>query len=232
MLSVVIPAHDEEELIGRTLKSVREAAAGAGIEPCEVLVVDDASTDRTAEWARAAGATVVASGRRSIGATRNIGARAARHPLLLFCDADTVVSATNLCEMRAAVAAGAIGGGAPMRWDRPVPLSGRLPLACWNAFSRLTRSPAGAFFFVTRAAFDRAGGFDERYLVSEELWLGRALRRLGRLVILRSPLVTSARKIEKYTTWELVRQFARIALRPWRAPHDRRALDLWYDRRR
>jgi glycosyltransferase involved in cell wall biosynthesis len=61
MLSIVVPAHDEEALLGTTLRAIHEAGDGLD-EPYEVIVVDDASTDRTAEVAAAAGARVVPVG--------------------------------------------------------------------------------------------------------------------------------------------------------------------------
>jgi glycosyltransferase involved in cell wall biosynthesis len=76
MLAFVIPAHNEEQLIARTLESIHRAARAVG-QPYEVFVVDDASTDRTAEIARDCAAQVVAIGRRQIAAARNAGARGA-----------------------------------------------------------------------------------------------------------------------------------------------------------
>ena len=47
MVSFIIPAYNEELLLGATLRSVRTAGATLG-EPYEIIVADDASTDRTA----------------------------------------------------------------------------------------------------------------------------------------------------------------------------------------
>lgn len=59
--------------------------------PIQVLVVDDASSDRTAEMARAAGATVLRTQRRrNAGGARNIGLEAAHGDVLAFLDADVV----------------------------------------------------------------------------------------------------------------------------------------------
>ena len=91
MVSFIIPAHNEEALLGRTLASVHAAARALG-EPYEVVVADDASTDRTGAVAREQGARVVAVNRRQIAAARNAGARAAAGGLLVFVDADTVVT--------------------------------------------------------------------------------------------------------------------------------------------
>src|SRR5262249_51904043 len=76
MLSFIVPAYNEQLLIGRTLGALH-AAAGALREPYEVIVADDASTDETAAIAHAHGAQVVSVNHRQIAATRNAGARRA-----------------------------------------------------------------------------------------------------------------------------------------------------------
>ena len=58
MISFVVPAHDEERLIGDTLGALDAAARALG-QPFEILVVDDASTDRTAAIAATHGARVI-----------------------------------------------------------------------------------------------------------------------------------------------------------------------------
>jgi glycosyltransferase involved in cell wall biosynthesis len=77
VISILLPAHDEERAIARAVASVHASAGPLG-EPYEVIVVDDASTDRTAERARAAGALVGAwrTGRSRARATRAPGRRA------------------------------------------------------------------------------------------------------------------------------------------------------------
>ena len=82
MISFVVPAFNEETVLGRTLDSVHAAAAGSGHQ-YEVIVVDDASTDRTAEIARARGARVVAVAHRQIAAVRNAGARVATGDVII-----------------------------------------------------------------------------------------------------------------------------------------------------
>jgi glycosyltransferase involved in cell wall biosynthesis len=91
MVSFVIPAFNEELLLGRTLCAPNEAARASG-HPFEVVVVDDGSTDRTATLAREHGARVIAVNHRQIAATRNAGAREATGEMLIFVDADTIVS--------------------------------------------------------------------------------------------------------------------------------------------
>lgn len=83
MFSVIIPAFDEERTIAEVVRSV------AGIAGSELIVVDDGSTDSTAEEARRAGARVVRLERNAgKGGAVDIGVREARHDILVLLDAD------------------------------------------------------------------------------------------------------------------------------------------------
>ncbi len=78
-MSVIIPAFDEERYLPATLDRLRRAADHLGAVPgrdIEMIVVDNASTDRTAEIALDAGARVVPVPEHNIGRARNAGAAA------------------------------------------------------------------------------------------------------------------------------------------------------------
>ena len=59
MISVVLPAYNEEEAVAEMVEGTRRALEQAGLAPFEILVVDDGSTDATAERAEGAGARLV-----------------------------------------------------------------------------------------------------------------------------------------------------------------------------
>jgi hypothetical protein len=86
-LSVVIPCLNEEKAIATVVEQAHEALGDAGIAG-EVIVVDNASDDRSAELARAAGATVVYEPRRGYGSAYLAGFAAARGTYILMSDAD------------------------------------------------------------------------------------------------------------------------------------------------
>ena len=73
MLSFIVPAHDEELLLGRTLASIHAGGKSIG-EPYEIIVVDDSSGDRTASIAAEHGARVERVEHRQISRARNAGA--------------------------------------------------------------------------------------------------------------------------------------------------------------
>jgi glycosyltransferase involved in cell wall biosynthesis len=231
MVSFVIPAYNEETLLGRTLAALNDAARASG-EPFEVVVADDASTDRTAAVACEHGARVVPVNRRQIAATRNAGARAAIGEMLIFVDADTEVSAGAVRAAIAAMRAGAAGGGCGFRFDGRLPLYGRLMQAVGVPLYRTLGLASGCFLFCTREAFCSSGGFDETLFGGEEAAMSRALRRRGRFVVLRETVTTSGRKFRAYSPREVMGLLARLALSGPRSLRRREGLEIWYGERR
>jgi len=230
MISFVIPAHNEEALLGRTLASVFDAARVCGRD-FEVIVVDDASTDRTSDIATAAGAKVVNVDRRQISAVRNAGARAARGDILVFIDADTTLPRPTLAAALRALDRGAAGGGARVQFDgavsRLLDFLTFLFVMVWFSLGWA----AGCFIFARRSAFEQAGGFDERFFIAEELYMSEALKRVGPFVIIREKVITSDRKTRMYSLRDLLRQSAGILLRGPAAFQKREGLELWYGKR-
>jgi glycosyltransferase involved in cell wall biosynthesis len=230
-VSFVIPAHDEARLLGATLDALHAAADALGLE-YEIVVADDASTDATADIARSRGARVLHVAHRQIAATRNAGARAARHDVLVFVDADTLVDPPVLAAALQALEDGAVGGGAAVDFIGPLsPHERLLAVLAQRAFRRTGIAP-GCFVFCTRAAFEAAGGFDETWYAGEDVAISRALAKQGRFTILREAVRTSERKLRSYGARDHLRLLWRFALRGRRILRDRDALGLWYGPRR
>ena len=230
MLSFVIPAHDEARRLPATLDALHEAAGACG-HAYEIVVVDDASTDGTGEVAVEHGARVLRVEHRHIAATRNAGARAARGALLVFVDADTRVPAATLAAALAALADGAAGGGAQVRFEGAIPLHQRLVIGAGLVLVRIGRVAPGCFIYCTRAAFDATGGFDERWYAGEDVAMSRALAKAGRFVLLREPVWTSARELATFSAGEHLGLMLRVAIGGRRVLRSRRHLALWYERR-
>jgi glycosyltransferase involved in cell wall biosynthesis len=239
-ISIVIPAFNEERLLAETLSHVAlaRAAFDALDVRSELIVCDNNSTDRTAEIARASGATVVFEPVNQIGRARNTGAAIAIGDWLIFLDADTHPSAALFTEVVETIRSGRVmAGGCLIR------LQGKHRVAqfvttVWNWISRKRRLVAGSFIFVETAAFRKIGGFSREFFAGEELDLAKRLHKLARetgreiIILHRNPVFTSDRKVRLYSPWEHLRFFIRGAFRPHRVLRDKATCHAWYDGRR
>lgn len=177
-MSVVVPARDAASTLPSTLTAL--AAQDLG-RPFEVLVVDDASRDATAEVARAhpvVTALLVARGE-GPGAARNLAVAAARAPVVAFTDADCVPAPGWLRAGLAAIETAELVQGRveparePGLWERSVGvhgLSGLFETA--NLFADAERLRAAGGF----EPWLRPRGSKE---LGEDVWLGWRLQRAG-----------------------------------------------------
>lgn len=187
-ISVVIPTWNEATTIVVALARLADQGAD------EVVVADASSPDGTAALASSAGARVVSSPR-GRGVQQNRGAAATTGDLLLFLHADCWLESGALAALRrfAARHPRVPGGCFRMRVDDPDPRFRPINVAA-DLRAGLLGVPYGdQGIFVTRPAFDRAGGFPETRLMDDVL-LALRLRRLGRLVVLRPEIRVSPRR--------------------------------------
>ncbi|HEV2437108.1 MAG TPA: glycosyltransferase [Verrucomicrobiae bacterium] len=238
-ISIVVPAFNEERLLGQSLTQMKLAAEAFTRQgwKVELIVCDNNSTDRTAEIARTAGALVVFEPVNQIARARNRGAAAATGDWLVFVDADSHPSRELFGEVAAEITSGTcLAGGATVRLDDCYRLA-KAVNALWNLISRSFHLLAGSFIFCETATFRTLGGFSEELFAGEELELSQRLKQLAgedgrRIVILhRHPLATSARKMYLYSLREHFRLMARAAFNR-RILTSREACHLWYDGRR
>jgi glycosyltransferase involved in cell wall biosynthesis len=233
MISFIVPAHNEQACLGRTLQAIHESARVVG-QPYEIIVVDDASTDATAEIARQNNARVVSVNHRQIAATRNSGGHAARGERLFFVDADTTINPLTVVSALRAMDKGAVGGGAPARFDEGItPLYIRLVSFLAVPVSKLAGFTGGAFMFCTREAFHATGGFNERLYWGEEGGFALALKREGRFVVLWKPVLTSGRRFRKTSALQLLAGGVRMIFSPVKMVTQRSSVEkIWYDSNR
>ncbi len=231
MLSFIIPAYNEERELPAALGALRSAAESAG-EPYEIIVVDDDSSDATAEIARAAGARVMQVHLRQIAAVRNAGARVAQGDTLFFVDADTHIAPVHVIAALQALASGYVGGSARLALDAEVPFWARLFLRVFTTLYFGANLGVGAFMFMRRTTFEAVGGFDEQYFAGEEMYLTLALKKLGRFTILPEPITTSARKVRMHSGAHVLREWLRMMLGGKTVLRNRDRLGLWYDGKR
>jgi glycosyltransferase involved in cell wall biosynthesis len=232
--TVVIPAYNEEELLPRTLASLQEAMRSRP-ETGEIVVVNNNSTDRTAEVAEQAGARVVFEPINQIARARNCGAQAADGRFLVFVDADTAISPELLGAALNTLAAGdTCGGGATIASSDEAGKTAKQSMAFWNWISRTLGLAAGCFVYCLREGWEAVGGFPTSVYASEEIWFSRALKRWGRRKGLRFRILpecvdTSMRKLVWFTPWQLMGHVFSCVLFPWRLRR-RETCSMWYTR--
>ena len=234
VFSVVVPAWNESACIEKTLISIYRARS-AQTHTGEVIVVDNNSSDDTAEVARTAGAIVVFEPVNQIAKARNAGAAAARGKWLVFIDADTHVSTELLTATLNALESGSVvGGGATVAFDQELKGFAAGLVRFWNWWSVRSRMAAGCYLFCTRVAFDAVGGFDEKQFVAEELYLSRKLKKYAKkqgkemLIFSAFPVLSSARKKDWYSSSRIAWQIL-VLLLPG-ASRSRKLCGVWYDR--
>lgn len=239
-LSIVIPAFNEARLIQQSLHSVTTSIAANQRSrfTSEIIVVDNNSTDNTAELARLAGATVIFEPINQIGRARNAGAAQATGDWLLFLDADSLLSPELLADIMRVIESGkSVGCGSTLRMDG-LPWWANMTLRFWTAVSVLFRWAAGALVVCRRDAFQEVGGFDQELYALDEIRLSKQLKHWGRprglhfTILTGHPLETSSRKVSLYSAQEIAAQIFRIFFLPKRTLQDKKHLSVWYDGRR
>lgn len=242
-LSFVIPAYNESAWIEHCLQQIAVAVAACrarqgGDFDVEYVVVDNNSTDDTAQKAEHAGAIVVFEPVNQISRARNTGARAAAGDWLVFIDADCELSPGLLGDLLALINAGEhLGCGSLVTMDN-LPRSARWMLASWTWLSARLNWAAGSFVACRADTFFVLGGFSEQLFVAEEIDFSRRIKKYARqqrskfTVLRKHPLQTSNRKVRLYSEKELHQQIFRLIFRPRKSLRDKAALAVWYDGRR
>lgn len=237
-ISVIVPAWNEAQLLPACLASVQMAFSARPDLGSELIVVDNNSTDATAEIAQAAGATVVFEARNQIARARNAGAAVATGDWLLFVDADSALSTGLARDIIAAIEAGDLVACGSTMHMRGLPWWAHGLMRTWNGVSRFCRWAAGSLLVCRADAFRAVGGFSDELYAAEEIHLSRKLKAWGRSrglrfrILTRYPLETSPRKLQLYTRREIFGQLGRLLRHPWRSLQSPAGLGLWYDGRR
>ncbi len=226
-LSFVIPAWNEELLLGATLESIHQSAKG---HDYEIIVANDASDDRTSEIAKGLGASVVSCYNRQIGATRNDGANVAAGDVFIFVDADTIVTRDVVDETVESVIKGYVSGGSFPRFDGRIPFLARVLGKVLEWMFIVGRVSAGAYLFCTKEAFEKSGGFNPKFFAAEEVHFTKSLHKYGKFKTLKTHVVTSGRKFRTHSAWEILSTLVLVSIPGVRSIKKRKA--LWYGDRR
>ena len=202
MIGIVVPANDEEALIGRCLDALKIAAAHPGLasERVDILVVLDDCRDRTLDIVRDRDVDHLAIDARNVGVGRSAGAaalieRGARW--LAFTDADSIVAPDWLLRQLESAADAVCGVVAVDDWSEHS-AEARASYEASYVDADHHRHVHGASLGVSAAAYLRAGGFPP-LRCSEDVALVRQLAEIGATIRWTSAVrvTTSARRIAR-----------------------------------
>lgn len=180
-VSVVMPAHNEEQYIAECLQSLKSQSYPP--DKFEIIVVDNNSTDRTAEIAASFGAIVLHKEKGPVGAVRNHGVKHANGEIIAFIDSDCVAppqwlpSGAMLIEKNPSIA---FGGGCYLR-EKPFFFE-KYWLLSNNNKGTLPKHLIGATLFISKKLFLAAGMFDETITSGEDTKLSTAIITIGKSV--------------------------------------------------
>lgn len=206
-ISIIIPAYNEEKYLAPTLETIVTALNRVNIAK-ELIVVDNESTDSTADIAKRFGASVVKESIRNIGRVRNAGAETASGDVLVFIDADTSVPITLFERIAEIMSENDCFGGAvsvdygpfERRWMRYYP-------ALWKFWGSVFNMKQGAAQFCRRNIFFELGGYDESIFLGEDVAFYWSLSKLasqkgGHLDFIEDlSVLTSSRRFDKMSLW-------------------------------
>ncbi len=196
MISVIIPAYNEEKALPATLEHLLRQRGDF-----EVIVVDGSSQDRTREVAHAQPRIRLLIAPKGRASQMNAGARVARGEWLLFLHADTLLPEHALQSLNALeTATQTQAGGFRHRFsgdDWRLRLISRID----NLRAQVTRIIYGdQAMFVRRGLFERLGGFPNQPNL-EDIVFCQKLRSVTRPVLLNQHVVTDSRKFEQMGIW-------------------------------
>jgi len=210
LISVIIPAYNEEMYLRETLRSIqgaKEFLLKKDAVPTEIIVVDNDSTDSTSDLARSCGASVVEEPKRNIARVRNAGANYAKGDVLVFIDADTIVPDQLLWRINQAMASPSCFGGAVDTVYRPAKTLVKIYLQWWRILGKFAGMVQGATQFFRRDVYASLLGYDESLYMGEDVDFHWRLKQFakqhnaGVCFIEDIQVVPSARRFDQWSFW-------------------------------
>ncbi len=192
IVSVVIPAYNSAKWIGTAIESTLAQTH----RPGEVIVVDDGSTDDTAEIVRRYPVTLIRQANQRTAAARNTGIRAAKGDVIALLDADDAWYPTKTQKQLELLTDGVVAVGSLMHYanadNRIFGVSGEDAEARQSEIGTAEFMPfAPSSMLFRRETIEAIGGFDEelgRIAAVEDLDALSKMARHGRVVTLMKPL--------------------------------------------
>lgn len=187
LASIIVPVFNGAHILGNCLDALDTQTVNA--QQYEIIIVDDGSTDGSAEAAARQGGSVIRQEHAGAGAARNLGARQASGPILLFTDADCEPQSDWAEKMLAPFADPDVAGVKGVYRTRQSALVARFTQAEYEEkYDRLARTEQIDFVDTYAAAYRRDiflahGGFDPEFLLDEDQELSFRLAKAGHKLV-------------------------------------------------
>lgn len=206
-ISIVIPAHNEEELLPATLKALKKQ----DYPHYEVVVVANGCTDRTGEVAQGLCDQYFELRQRGLGPARNLGAEKARGDLLLFLDADTILEPNALGIIAKKFTRGHASGTLRGEPDRPRTSYKMIYMLKNMVHKTHAHHGSSGVILCWKEQFEAVGGFNNELYLRENSDLMKKLRRFGDYKYIAStPAITSMRRYDKTGVNEMLLLWVRV----------------------
>lgn len=211
IVSIIIPAHNEEKYIGKCLESISKASKLLQNQ-VEIIVVLNRCTDKTEEIAKSYNCITVNNDDKNLSKIRNTGVERARGEVIVTIDADTQMNEHMLTKVVQNLSSGKyIGGGVTGKFERmslgifvsTMLLIGPL-LFKYGAISV-------GIFWCYKEDFKSINGFNEAMLMAEDADFAKRLKVWGKKKgkkygTIQNGMITSSRKFDKHGDWVLLKR--------------------------
>ena len=210
-ISIIIPAHNEEQYIGKCLESILKAS-----EPfknqVEIIVVLNRCTDRTEEIAKSYNCIVLKNSDKNLSKIRNAGVELARGEIIVTIDADTQMNEHVLSKAEENLITGKyIGGGVTGKFERMslgIVVSALLLIG--PLFFKYGAISVG-IFWCYKKDYESINGFNEKMLMAEDADFAKRLKVWGKKTgkkygTIKNGMITSSRKFDKHGDWILLKR--------------------------
>lgn len=210
-LSIIIPVINESAYIGRLLSWITDHASSENI--AEIVVVDGGSTDDSLQIIAAFENVSLLNSAKGRAKQLNAGARLAKGDILYFLHADSFPPKGFDEQIIQAVREGKVGS---FRLKFEHPHHFLLKIAPWfTQFNYQLFRGGDQSLFMTQEQFEALGGFDERYIIFEDIELIERIYRLFPFVVIDDYVTTSERKFNQHGSWYLYFHFFMIHFKRW-----------------
>jgi len=213
MISIIVPALNEEKYIKPTLKALKNQDYKGKYE---IIVADGMSKDNTVRIAKKFADKVITVKQKGVAAGRNEGAKIAKGEILLFLDADTILLFNGLTEIsRPFRSKKVIGVACSILALSPEAKDFALYWS-FNQFMRKsmeTKKPQipGICCAYRKKTFEKVGGFNEYLNTLEDFELSERISKEGKIVFIPNTLaLTSNRRIRKWGRMKSIRKYLKL----------------------